>query len=113
MLCRTWRGGFGETGAAKISVVVTRHNVGQLDEFAALASRYGAPCGSPAAPVGAGRRCLGRPAPHGAQQVQLYDWLVLNGERVLTGDSFFHLLPLGESGALAVSTCAAPVGWSA
>ena len=27
---------------AKISVVVTRHNVDQLDEFAALASRYGA-----------------------------------------------------------------------
>src|SRR6202161_3715157 len=27
---------------AKISVVVTRHNVGQLAEFAALASRYGA-----------------------------------------------------------------------
>ena len=27
---------------AKISVVVTRHNVGQLDEFTALAARYGA-----------------------------------------------------------------------
>src|SRR6202007_2418008 len=35
-------GGFEKTGAAKISVVVTRHNVAQLDEFAALASRYGA-----------------------------------------------------------------------
>ena len=27
---------------AKISVVVTRHNVGQLDDFKALAERYGA-----------------------------------------------------------------------
>src|ERR1700747_1749225 len=34
--------GFSQNGGAKISVVVTRHNVDQLDEFAALASRYGA-----------------------------------------------------------------------
>jgi mycofactocin radical SAM maturase len=33
--------------------------------------------------------------------VQLYDWLVSHGERVLTGDSFFHLSGLGEPGALA------------
>ncbi len=29
--------------------------------------------------------------PTAEQQVQLYDWLVAKGERVLTGDSFFHL----------------------
>ncbi len=39
--------------------------------------------------------------PTAAQQVQLYDWLVAKGEGVLTGDSFFHLSPLGQSGALA------------
>ena len=33
---------------AKISVVVTRHNVTQLDDFKALADRFGATCGSPA-----------------------------------------------------------------
>ena len=28
--------------------------------------------------------------------MQLYDWLVANGDGVLTGDSFFHLSGLGE-----------------
>jgi mycofactocin radical SAM maturase len=32
-----------------------------------------------------------------AQQRQLYDWLRERGERVLTGDSFFHLAGFGES----------------
>jgi mycofactocin radical SAM maturase len=32
--------------------------------------------------------------------VQLYNWLVSHGERVLTGDSFFHLSGLGAPGAL-------------
>ena len=58
---------------AKISVVVTRHNVDQLDDL----------------------------HPTADQQVQLYNWLVAKGEGVLTGDSFFHLAPLGQSGALA------------
>ena len=30
--------------------------------------------------------------------MQLYDWLVANGDGVLTGDSFFHLSALGEPG---------------
>ena len=33
--------------------------------------------------------------------MQLYDWLVERGDRVLTGDSFFHLSGLGAPGALA------------
>ena len=33
--------------------------------------------------------------------MQLYNWLVAKGERVLTGDSFFHLAGLGAHGALA------------
>ncbi len=94
--------GFGKTGAPKISVVVTRHNVGQLDEFAALASGYGATLRiTRLRPSGRGADVWEDLHPTADQQVQLYDWLVLNGERVLTGDSFFHLSPLGESGALA------------
>jgi mycofactocin radical SAM maturase len=87
---------------AKISVVVTRHNVDQLDEFAALASRYGATLRiTRLRPSGRGADVWEDLHPTAAQQVQLYDWLVAKGERVLTGDSFFHLAPLGQSGALA------------
>jgi mycofactocin radical SAM maturase len=35
--------------------------------------------------------------PTSAQQRGLYDWLVANGEKVLTGDSFFHLAGYGQS----------------
>ena len=34
--------------------------------------------------------------PTGAQQHQLYRWLLAHGDDVLTGDSFFHLNALGE-----------------
>ena len=87
---------------AKISVVVTRHNVEQLDEFAALASSYGATLRiTRLRPSGRGADVWEDLHPTAAQQVALYDWLVAKGERVLTGDSFFHLSPLGQSGALA------------
>lgn len=85
----------------KISVVVTRHNVGQLDDFKALADRYGATLRiTRLRPSGRGADVWDELHPTAAQQVELYDWLVLNGERVLTGDSFFHLSGLGEPGAL-------------
>ena len=49
----------------KLSVVVTRHNVGQLDEFKAARRPLRRPApADPAAPVGARRRCVGRAAPH-------------------------------------------------
>jgi mycofactocin radical SAM maturase len=87
---------------AKISVVVTRHNVNQLDEFAALASRYGATLRiTRLRPSGRGADVWDQLHPTAAQQVELYEWLVAKGERVLTGDSFFHLSGLGEPGALA------------
>ncbi|GFG73131.1 mycofactocin radical SAM maturase [Mycobacterium botniense] len=87
---------------AKISVVVTRHNVGQLDEFAALASRYGATLRiTRLRPSGRGADVWDELRPTAEQQIALYDWLVAKGERVLTGDSFFHLSGLGEPGALA------------
>ncbi|HEU0191150.1 MAG TPA: mycofactocin radical SAM maturase [Mycobacterium sp.] len=87
---------------AKISVVATRHNIDQLDEFAELASRYGATLRiTRLRPSGRGVDVWDDLHPTPAQQRQLYDWLVAKGERVLTGDSFFHLSPLGDSGALA------------
>ncbi|WP_424399040.1 mycofactocin radical SAM maturase [Mycobacterium uberis] len=86
---------------AKISVVVTRHNVDQLDAFATLASRYGATLRiTRLRPSGRGVDVWEDLHPTAAQQIQLYDWLVANGERVLTGDSFFHLSPLGQPGTL-------------
>ena len=87
---------------AKISVVVTRHNVGQLDEFKALADRYGATLRiTRLRPSGRGADVWDELHPTAAQQVELYDWLVAHGEGVLTGDSFFHLSGLGAPGALA------------
>ncbi len=87
---------------AKISVVVTRHNVGQLDDFKALADRYGATLRiTRLRPSGRGADVWDELHPTAAQQKQLYDWLVAHGEKVLTGDSFFHLSGLGEPGALA------------
>ncbi|MDT5012517.1 MAG: [mycofactocin precursor peptide]-tyrosine decarboxylase [Mycobacterium sp.] len=87
---------------AKISVVVTRHNVDQLDDFAALASRYGATLRiTRLRPSGRGADVWDELHPTADQQVQLYNWLVERGDHVLTGDSFFHLAPLGQPGALA------------
>ena len=89
---------------AKISVVVTRHNVDQLDDFAALAARYGATLRiTRLRPSGRGADVWDELHPTAEQQVQLYDWLVAKGDGVLTGDSFFHLSGLGEPGALAGS----------
>ena len=86
----------------KISVVVTRHNVDQLDEFAALADRYGATLRiTRLRPSGRGADVWDELHPTAEQQVALYNWLVERGEKVLTGDSFFHLSGLGAPGALA------------
>ena len=81
----------------KVSVVVTRHNVSQLDDFAALAARYGAVLRvTRLRPSGRGADTWDELHPTAAQQRELYAWLVANGEGVLTGDSFFHLSALGE-----------------
>ena len=86
--------GFGEF---KISVVVTRHNVPQLDAFAALADRMGAQLRmTRLRPAGRGADSWHELHPTQAQQRELYQWLLARGERVLTGDSFFHLNALGD-----------------
>ena len=84
-------------GAFKISVVVTRHNVDQLDEFKALADSYGAQLRvTRLRPSGRGADSWHELHPTNAQQHQIYRWLLAHGEDVLTGDSFFHLNALGE-----------------
>jgi mycofactocin radical SAM maturase len=83
--------------APKVSVVVTRHNVDQLDAFAALAERFGAQLRlTRLRPSGRGADVWDELHPTQAQQRQLYDWLLARGETVLTGDSFFHLAAYGE-----------------
>ncbi|HUZ20393.1 MAG TPA: mycofactocin radical SAM maturase [Acidimicrobiales bacterium] len=84
-------------GSFKISVVITRHNVEQLDAFEALAARFGAQLRlTRLRPSGRGADTWGQLHLFAEQQRRLYGWLV---ERpgVLTGDSFFHLSALGDS----------------
>ena len=82
----------------KLSVVVTRQNVGQLDDFATIADRYGAQLRiTRLRPSGRGADVWDELHPTARQQRELYDWLAKRGDRVLTGDSFFHLAPFGES----------------
>jgi mycofactocin radical SAM maturase len=82
----------------KLSVVVTRHNVEQLDAFKALADRFGAQLRlTRLRPSGRGADVWDELHPTAGQQRILYDWLLAHGEGVLTGDSFFHLAGYGES----------------
>ncbi len=83
---------------AKVSVVVTRQNVGQLDEFKRIADDHRATLRlTRLRPSGRGAEVWDELHPTRAQQRDLYDWLLRAGESVLTGDSFFHLAAYGES----------------
>jgi mycofactocin biosynthetic radical S-adenosylmethionine protein MftC len=82
----------------KLSVVCTRTNIPQLDEFKAIADRYGAQLRlTRLRPAGRGADVWNELHPTQEQQRELYDWLLRHGENVLTGDSFFHLSALGET----------------
>lgn len=82
----------------KISVVVTRQNAGQLDDFKAIADRYGAQLRlTRLRPSGRGADVWDELHPTAQQQRELYDWLLDHGDNVLTGDSFFHLSAYGKS----------------
>jgi mycofactocin biosynthetic radical S-adenosylmethionine protein MftC len=84
-------------GPFKISIVVTRHNVDQLDDFKALADSYGAQLRvTRLRPSGRGADSWAELHPTNDQQYQIYRWLLAKGEDVLTGDSFFHLNAIGE-----------------
>jgi mycofactocin radical SAM maturase len=83
-------------GPFKISVVVTRHNVPELDALESIAREYGAQLRiTRLRPSGRGADVWDQLHPTAAQQRELYEWLIERPE-VLTGDSFFHLSALGE-----------------
>ena len=95
-------------GPFKISVVVTRHNVDQLDEFKALADSYGAQLRiTRLRPSGRGADAWHDLHPTNAQQRQIYEWLIEHGDQVLTGDSFFHLNALGDENLPGLNLCGA------
>jgi len=99
--------GAGMTGF-KISVVMTRHNVPQLDQFAALADRFGAQLRiTRLRPSGRGADIWPQLHPTAAQQREIHAWLVAHGEQVLTGDSFFHLNALGGPPLAGLNLCGA------
>ncbi|GAA1805017.1 mycofactocin radical SAM maturase [Nesterenkonia flava] len=82
----------------KLSVVCTRWNIPQLDEFKAIADRYGAQLRlTRLRPSGRAVDVWDDLHPTQEQQRELYEWLVAHGDEVLTGDSFFHLSAYGES----------------
>ena len=84
-------------GGFKISVVMTRHNVAQLDAFQEIADQYGAQLRlTRLRPSGRGADVWGELHPAAEQQRVLYDWLVALWLQVLTGDSFFHLGAYGQ-----------------
>ncbi|MEM9131092.1 MAG: mycofactocin radical SAM maturase [Actinomycetota bacterium] len=94
-------------GQFKISVVMTRQNIPQLDAFESLADRYGAELRlTRLRPAGRGADSWHELHPHHEQQVQLYHWL-LDRPNVLTGDSFFHLNALGEENLPGLNLCGA------
>jgi mycofactocin biosynthetic radical S-adenosylmethionine protein MftC len=82
----------------KVSVVCTRENLGQLDEFKAIADRFGAQLRlTRLRPSGRGADVWDELHPLPEQQRELHEWLIGHGEDVLTGDSFFHLSAFGTS----------------
>ena len=102
----------------KVSVVVTRHNITQLDAFKEIADEHGAQLRlTRLRPSGRGADVWPELHPTGGQQRELYDWLVAHDGQVLTGDSFFHLSPYGAPlsglnmcGAVRVVCLIDPVG---
>jgi mycofactocin radical SAM maturase len=82
----------------KLSVVITRENVSQLDAFKAIADTYGAQLRlTRLRPSGRGADVWDTLHPTQQQQRIVYEWLLKHGEEVLTGDSFFHLAAYGQS----------------
>jgi mycofactocin radical SAM maturase len=82
----------------KLSVVITRDNVGQLDAFKALADEHGAQLRlTRLRPAGRGAHVWDQLHPIPVQQLELHRWLLEHGEQVLTGDSFFHLSAFGAA----------------
>ena len=95
-------------GDFKISVVATRHNIAQFDDFKALADQYGATLRlTRLRPSGRGADSWHDLHPTQPQQRQIYEWLLAHGDNVLTGDSFFHLNALGDQSLPGLNLCGA------
>ncbi|TCP54132.1 mycofactocin radical SAM maturase [Tamaricihabitans halophyticus] len=93
---------------AKISVVLTRQNIGQLDEFKRIADSFGAQLRiTRLRPSGRGADVWDELHPTVEQQRVLYQWLLAHGEGVLTGDSFFHLNAMGTETLPGLNLCGA------
>jgi mycofactocin radical SAM maturase len=83
-------------GQFKISVVMTKQSIEQLDQLEQLARTYGAELRlTRLRPSGRGADVWEELHPSLEQNRRLYRWL-LERPNVLTGDSFFHLSALGE-----------------
>jgi len=94
-------------GPFKVSVVVTRHNAGELPDMLALAGRYGAELRvTRLRPSGRGASVWHelRPAPEQLKDVHRF---LVDNPAVLTGDSFFHLGPLGPEPLAGLNLCGA------
>ena len=90
----------------KISVVVTRHNIAQLDAFEAMADRYGPSSGSPGCARRAGGPRLGTAAAHAGPAAPA---LPLAARSARRPHRRFLLPPLGAGRARSpASTCAGP-----
>ena len=84
-------------GEFKISIVATRHNVSQLDDYKTMADDYGAQLRlTRLRPSGRGVDSYQDLRLTNQQQRDVYSW-IMDRPDVLTGDSFFHLNALGES----------------
>ncbi len=82
----------------KLSVVCTSQNIGQLDDFKAIADEYGAQLRlTRLRPSGRGADVWDELHPRPEQQRELYNWLVAHEGEILTGDSFFHLSAYGKA----------------
>ncbi len=94
-------------GAFKVSVVVTRLNAGELESLWRLAHGYGAVLRiTRLRPSGRGAQSWDRLRPTQAQLRDVHRFLSDHPD-VLTGDSFFHLGPLGREPLAGLNTCGA------
>jgi mycofactocin radical SAM maturase len=94
-------------GSFKVSVVVTRHNAGELEEMLRLVERHGAELRvTRLRPSGRGAASWHELRPTAEQLGRVHEFLVAHPQ-VLTGDSFFHLGPLGDSPLAGLNLCGA------
>jgi mycofactocin radical SAM maturase len=94
-------------GSFKVSVVVTRHNAGELDRMLALSEGFGAELRvTRLRPSGRGAATWNELRPTAEQLGSVHGFLVAHPE-VLTGDSFFHLGPLGAEPLAGLNLCGA------